>query len=241
VVRAERKVGGGAEAPTLQFMNAIIFGATGMIGQGVLRECLLDPGVKLVKTIGRTATGVQNAKLRDIVHKDLWNYAAVEPELSNLDACFFCLGIASAGMTESDYERVTYGIAIAAARTLVRLNPNMTFVFVSGAGADSSEKGRIMWARIKGKTENALLRLPFKAVYVFRPGFIQPLHGIQSRTRLYRVFYVLLNPLLPLLRTAFPNFVLTTEIIGRAMLKAARSGAPKAILESKDINALVAG
>ncbi len=212
-----------------------------MIGQGVLRECLLDPGVQLVKTIGRSATGAQSPKLTDIVHKDLWNYQAVEPELSNLDACFFCLGIASAGMTESDYERVTCGIAIAAAETLVRLNPRMTFIFVSGAGADSSEKGRIMWARVKGKTENALLRMPFKAVYAFRPGFVQPLHGIQSRTRLYRVFYVLLNPLLPLLRRAFPDFVLTTETIGQAMLKAARSGAPKPILESKDINALAAG
>lgn len=219
-------------------MNALVFGATGMIGQGVLRECLLDPGVTLVKTVGRNATGLKNPKLREIVHKDLWNYDALEPELINLDACFFCLGIASAGMKEADYERVTYGIATAAARTLARLNPQMTFIFVSGAGADSSEKGRIMWARIKGKTENALLRLPFKGVYIFRPGFIQPLHGIQSRTRLYRVLYGVTAPLLPILRRAFPDFVLTTETIGRAMLAAARTGAPKPVLESRDINAL---
>jgi uncharacterized protein YbjT (DUF2867 family) len=220
-------------------MNVLIFGATGMVGQGVLRECLRDRGVSLVKTIGRTATGITNPKLQEIVRKDLWNYRDIEPEFTNLDACFFCLGVTSAGVSEPDYERVTYAIPLAAAQTLSRLNPQMTFIYVSGAGADSSEKGHIMWARIKGKAENALQRLPFKAVYSFRPGFIQPLHGIQSRTAAYRIFYNLTGSLLPLLRRAFPTYVLTTETIGRAMLQAVRTGAPKPVLESKDINALV--
>jgi len=210
-------------------MNVVIFGATGMIGQGVLRECLLDSGVPLVKTVGRTATGVQHPKLREVVHRDLWNYSSIEMELSGLDACFFCLGVSAAGMQEADYEHVTYGIAMAAAESLSRLNPQMTFIYVSGAGTDSSEQGRMMWARVKGRTENALLRLPFKAAYMFRPGFIQPLHRIRSRTTAYRVFYVVTKPLLPVLRRAFPDSILTTEQIWRAMLAVARKGAPKRI------------
>ena len=134
-----------------------------MVGQGVLRECLLDTGVELVQTIGRTATGFQDAKLRELVHSNMWQYGDIEPALTGFDACFFCLGVASAGMTEPDYEHVTYDLTMSAAETLARLNPGMTFVFVSGAGTDSSEHGRLMWARIKGKTENALLRLPFHA------------------------------------------------------------------------------
>jgi uncharacterized protein YbjT (DUF2867 family) len=218
-------------------MRVLIFGATGMVGQGVLRECLLDAGVERVTSIGRSASGAGNPKLRDLVHRNLWNYSSIEQELTGFDACFFCLGVTSAGMKEADYERITYGIAVAAAETLARLNPQMTFVFVSGAGSDSTEKGRIMWARIKGKAENAILRLPFKG-YVFRPRFIQPLHGIRSRTTLYRVAYSMTTPLLPILRWAFPGQMLTTEQIGRAMLKVARTGAPKRVLESRDINTL---
>ena len=164
-------------------MNILLFGATGMVGQGVLRECLLDPDVQRVQTVGRTASGAQSPKVRDVVHADLSSYASIEGELSGFDACFFCLGVSSAGMNETDYERVTYGITMAAAGTLARLNPGMTFIYVSGTGTDSSERGRTMWARVKGKTENALLRLPFKAAYMFRPGVIQPLHGVQSKTR----------------------------------------------------------
>ena len=219
-------------------MNVLLFGATGMVGQGVLRECLIDPDVQRVQTIGRTGTGAQHPKLREIVHADLWHYASIESQLTGFDACFFCLGVASAGMAEPDYERVTYGITMAAAETLSRLNPRMTFVFVSGAGADSSEHGRVMWARIKGKTENAVLRLPFKAAFVFRPGVIQPLHGIRSRTALYRVLYAVTKPLLPLFRRALPGYILTTEQLGRAMLTVARTGAPKRVLESPDINVL---
>jgi len=221
-------------------MNVLLFGATGMVGQGVLRECLKDPDVQRVLTIGRTRTGAQHPKLREVVHQDMWHYASIEAELSGLDACFFCLGVASAGMSEADYEAVTYGITMAAAETLSRLNPRMTFIFVSGAGADSSEHGRIMWARIKGKTENAVLRQPFKAAFVFRPGVIQPLHGIRSRTALYRVLYSFTKPLLPLLRWALPGYILTTEQLGRAMLAVAKHGASKRILESNDISAIVA-
>jgi uncharacterized protein YbjT (DUF2867 family) len=216
-------------------VNVLIFGATGMIGQGVLRECLLDPNVQSVQTIGRTATGRQNPKLREIVHQDLWNYAPLAERLTGFDACFFCLGIASSGMSENDYAHITYGITIAAAEALVRLNPKMTFIYVSGASTDSSEKGRMMWARVKGKTENALLRMPFAAAYMFRPGFIEPAHGERSRTKLYRVLYNLTKPLLPQLRRLFPNQILTTEQIARAMLNLTRRPYPRHILEVPDI------
>jgi len=218
-------------------MKVLIFGATGMVGQGVLRECLLDPNVQLVQTIGRSATAAQHPKLREIVHQDLFHYEAIAANLSGFDACFFCLGVTSSGMSEPDYARVTYGITIAAAETLSKLNPRMTFIYVSGAGTDTSERGRSMWARVKGKTENALLRLPFAAAYMFRPGIIEPLHGVKSKTQLYRVFYALGKPLLPLLRRAFPNYVLTTEQIGRAMLSVAKQGYPRHILEIADIRA----
>jgi uncharacterized protein YbjT (DUF2867 family) len=219
-------------------MNVLVFGATGMVGQGVLRECLLDAGVALVQTVGRTATGVTDPRLSEIVHADLMSYVSIEPRLVGFDACFFCLGVSSAGMSEADYERVTYGITMAAATTLARLNKSMTFIYVSGAGTDSSERGRIMWARVKGRTENALLRLPFKAAYMFRPGVIQPLHGIKSKTAAYRILYAITEPLLPLLRRLMPGLILTTEQIGRAMLTAARQGAPARVLESRDISAL---
>jgi uncharacterized protein YbjT (DUF2867 family) len=218
-------------------MNILLFGATGMVGQGVLRECLLDPNVQLVVTIGRAATGRQNLKLREIVHPELWNYATIEAELKNFDACFFCLGIGSTGMTEKDYEHVTYGITIAAAATLARLNPKMVFSYVSGTGTDSSEKGRMMWARVKGKTENALLRLPFAAAYMFRPGFIEPANGEVSRTKLYRISYVIAKPFLPLIRLLFRNQILTTHQIARAMLNLVTHPYPKHILEIKDIRA----
>ena len=218
-------------------MNVLLFGSTGMVGQGVLRECLLDPDVQLVQTVGRTSVGARSPKLRDIVHQDLWHYEAIASNLSGFDACFFCLGVASSGMSELDYEHVTYGITMAAAEILSWLNPIMTFIYVSGAGTDSSEQGRAMWARIKGKTENALLRLPFAAAYMFRPGIIQPLYGARSKTALYRVFYTLGKPLLPLLLLTFPDYVLTTQQIGQSMLTVARHGYPKKILEAKDIRA----
>jgi uncharacterized protein YbjT (DUF2867 family) len=221
-----------------QPMKVLLFGATGMVGQGVLRECLLDPNVQWIETIGRSATGAKNPKLREIVHQDLLHYQPIESALSGFDACFFCLGVSSSGMAEKDYERLTYGITMAAAATQSRLNPKMTFVYVSGAGTDSSEQGRSMWARVKGRTENGLLRLPFAAAYMFRPGIIEPLDGIKSKTAAYRVFYALAKPLLPLFRWALPNQILTTRQIGRAMLAVARNGSPKRILESRDIRAV---
>jgi len=219
-------------------MNVILFGASGMVGQGVLRECLLDPEVTSVLSIVRSSTGQHHQKLREIVHKDFFHFSSLEPELTGLDACFFCLGVSSAGMSEENYRRVTYDIALAAAQTLVKLNPNMTMVFISGQGTDSSGSGRVMWARVKGQTENALLRQPFKAAYMFRPGVIVPLHGIKSRTLLYRIPYIILGPILPLLKRLFPKYITTTEILGRAMLTAAKRGTPKHILESADINLL---
>ncbi len=219
-------------------MKVILFGASGMVGQGVLRECLLDPEVSNVLSIARRSTGQQHPKLRKIVHEDFFDFSAIESELAGFDACFFCLGVSSAGKSEADYRRITYDITLAAAKTLVKLNPNLTFVYVSGAGTDSSERGRMMWARVKGQTENALLRLPFKAAYMFRPGVIVPLDGIKSRTMLYRVPYALMGPILPLLQRLFPKYVTTTEKLGRAMLTVARHGAPKPVLESSDINQL---
>ena len=221
-------------------VNVLIFGATGMVGQGALRECLLDPDVERVVTIGRRATGQQHPKLREIVHADLRDLSAVESQLSGLDACLFCLGVTSAGMSEEEYSRVTYDLAVAAATTLARLNPGMTFVFVfvSGAGTDSTDKGRTMWARVKGRTENAILRLPFKAAYMFRPALIQPLHGIRSRTTSYRIFYAMTRPLLPLLKVLFRGYVTTTEQLGRAMLAVVKRGYAKPVLETRDINSL---
>jgi len=216
-------------------MNILLFGATCMVGQGALRECLLDPDVDHVLAIGRTATGKTEPKLRELVRADLWHYADIEGELTNFDACLFCLGVSSAGMTEADYRRVTYDLTMAAAATLARLNPRMVFLFVSGAGTDGSEKGHVMWARIKGITENALLRLPFRAAYMFRPGVIEALHGIESKTPLYRRIYPFFRPLFPLLRRMFPNRITTTEELGRVMLAVAKEGAPKKILETADI------
>ena len=219
-------------------MKVIIFGATGMVGQGVLRECLRDPEITGVLTVGRTATGGKNAKLHEIEHADLWDYTAIENQLSGFDACFFCLGVSSGGMQKTKYEHLTYDLTMAAAETLCRLNPAMVFTYVSGAGTDSSEQGSSMWARVKGRTENALLRLPFKAAYMFRPGLIRPLHGIRSKTKSYRVLYTVGSPIIPLLQWAFPGAVASTETIGRAMIEVARNGAAKSILGPGDILAL---
>lgn len=219
-------------------MRVVIFGATGMIGQGVLRECLGDPRVTEVRAVVRSPLGTTHPKLTELLHRDLWDCAALEPRLTGLDACFYCLGVSAAGLDEAAYRRVTHDLTLALATLLLRLNPCLAFGYISGAGADSSERGRVMWARVKGVTENALLRLPFGRVHAFRPGVIQPLHGIQSRTRLYRVLYRVLGPLLPLLRRLAPDAITTTEQLGRAMLQAGLVGAPKPILEMRDINRL---
>src|ERR1700685_1147755 len=219
-------------------MKVVLFGATGMVGQGVLRECLRDPEVERVLVIGRSSIGNQNQKIREIVHRDFLDFSGTEDQLGGYDACFFCLGVSSVGMNEPDYTRVTYDYTMAAAQVLAKQNPGMTFIYVSGTGTDSSEKGRMMWARVKGKTENALLRLPFAAAYMFRPGFIEPAHGEISRTKLYRILFTFAKPLLPLLRRLFPNQILTTEQIARAMLNLATHPYPKHILEIKDIRAV---
>jgi uncharacterized protein YbjT (DUF2867 family) len=219
-------------------MKVLIFGATGMVGQGVLRECLRAADVEAVLTIGRTGTGQLDPRLVELIQPDLMDYRVAEPSLKGFDACFFCLGVSSAGLSEADYARLTYDLTLAAAQTLARLNPQMTFVYVSGAGTDSTERGRSMWARVKGKTENALRRLPFKAIYLFRPGVIEPLNGARSKTRAYRLFYTAARPFLSTLRALFPNHILSTEDIGLAMLTVARHGAAKAVLEVADIRAL---
>jgi len=220
-------------------MNVLLFGATGMVGQGVLRECLLAPDVERVLSVGRTSTGQRSGKLGELIRADLFNLAGDEASLTGYEACFFCLGVTSAGMTEEAYTRVTHDLTLSVAQTLARLNPAMTFIYVSGSGTDSSGKGRTMWARVKGRTENDLLQMPFRAAYMFRPGFIEPLHGIQSKTRSYRFFYAALRPLFSVLHRALPNSVLTTEEIGEAMLIAARRGAPKPHLEARDLRALL--
>jgi uncharacterized protein YbjT (DUF2867 family) len=219
-------------------MKVILFGATGMVGQGVLRECLLDPTVESVLAVGRSPTGQQHAKLREIVHDNFMDYSAIESELAGYDACFFCLGVSSIGMDEARYRHFTYDITIAAATTLAKLNPQMVFIYVTGRSTDSTEQGPMMWARVKGKTENDLLKLPFKAAYMFRPAGIQPLHGIKSKTAWVQAIYVAAGPLLSLLNRTSPKFMTTTEQVGRAMIKVARDGYPKPVLESEDINAI---
>jgi hypothetical protein len=228
-------------------MREIVFGASGMVGQGVLRECLLDASVEAVLCVGRSALSMEltwpalsaESKLRQLVVPDLSNYSAVEQELTGYDACFFTLGVSSAGMNEEEYRRVTYGYTVSAAETLVRLNPAMTFCYISGAGTDSSAQGKTMWARVKGATENALLALPWLApqggAYMFRPGAIVPMDGIKSKTKSYRILYTLLSPVIPLLQKLFAKSVTSTRQMGQAMLRVAKVGYPKRILESGDI------
>ncbi len=222
-------------------MKVLLFGATGMVGQGALRECLLAPDVEQVLAIGRVATGQSHEKLREIVRPDVADLSGLEGELAGYDACFFCLGVSSAGMTEAAYRRVTYDLTLAVAGALAKQSPGMVFLYVSGAGTDSTERGRSMWARVKGETENALLKLPFKAAYMLRPAAIQPMHGIKSKTALYRAVYAAASPFYPVLKAAFPRYVTTTEEVGRAMLALAARGAPEPVLENEDLRALARG
>jgi uncharacterized protein YbjT (DUF2867 family) len=215
-------------------MKVILFGATGMVGQGVLRECLLDPRVEAVLSVLRTPTGQRDPKLRELVRKDFLDLRDVAGEFSGYDACFFCLGVSSFGMSEPDYTRVTYDFTMAAARTLAEVSPELTFVYVSGQGTDGTEQGRSMWARVKGRTENALIALLPRA-YAFRPGFIQPLHGVRSKTRWYRLLYVMISPFAALLRRLFPRSITTTEQLGIAMLAVAEHGFPRRVLENRDL------
>lgn len=219
-------------------MRIILTGATGMVGQGALRECLLDSEVTEVLAVGRTSLQQQNPKLHQLVVPDLGDLSGHDAELSGFDACLFCAGVSSVGMSEQKYTGLTYDLTLSFAKTLVRLNPAMTFLYVSGAGTDSTEKGSSMWARVKGRTENALLHLGFSRAYMFRPGFIQPLHGVRSKTRVYQLIYDLIGPLALLLKDRFPKYVTTTEQLGRAMIRVARNGYTKPILDPIDINQL---
>jgi uncharacterized protein YbjT (DUF2867 family) len=219
-------------------VKVIIFGATGMIGSGVLQECLDDPEVRSVLVLNRGACGIQHQKLQEIIHSDFFDYSEVLEDLTGYDACFFCLGVSAAGMTEEEYHHLTYELTMAAAETLVALNPEMTFCYVSGQGTDSTEEGRFMWARVKGKTENHLLRLPFKAAFMFRPGYIQPMKGVRTKVRLSQAMYTIIGPLYPLLKRIFPRQMTTSQVLGRAMIRIVSSGFPKFIIDIPDINEL---
>jgi len=219
-------------------MRVVIFGASGMVGQGVLLECLDHQTISSVVVFGRSPCGIEHAKVEEIIHSDFTEYGPIEDRLGGLDACFFCLGVSAAGISEEDYRHLTYDFAVRAAETLGRLNPEMIFCYVSGAGTDSSEKGRTMWARVKGMTENRLLELPFKAAFMFRPGYIQPMKGVRSKTRLYQAMYSVLAPLYPIWKTLFPSFVTTTEKVGLAMIRVAENGFSKPVVETRDINVL---
>jgi hypothetical protein len=212
-------------------LKVIITGATGMVGEGVLLECLQDPTISQVLVLTRKPTGVAHAKLREVVHKDFHDLTPVEQELAGYDACFFCLGVSSIGMKEPEYKHLTYDLSLHAAQLLARLNPQMTFCYVSGAGTDSSERGRSMWARVKGKTENDLLRLPFRQAYMFRPGFMRPTPGQKNVLS----FYKYINWLYPMLRRFFPSTASTLQELAQAMIKAAKQGYEKRVLEVKDI------
>jgi hypothetical protein len=239
-VRSDVRVRHGAERGSAE-VNVVIFGASGMVGQGVLRECELDERIGSVLVVSRTRTGAHHPKVREIIHADFTDFTAVEDELTGLDACFFCLGVSAAGRSEEEYRRITHDYTLAAAQTLAPRNPVMTFVYVSGEGTDSTEQGRSAWARVKGRTENELLAMEFHA-YMFRPGYIQPRNGATSKTSMYRLTYSLTSWLYPVLRRVAPKHTTTTEHLGRAMIAvAALQGAGPHILHSQDINRMSAG
>ena len=218
-------------------MNVIVFGATGMVGAGALIECLEDPRVRSILVIGRHSVGISHPKLRELIRSDFFDYSDARADLSGYDACFFCLGVSSLGMSEPAYHRLTYELTMATAEALLAVNPGITFCYVSGEGTDSTERGRSMWARVKGKTENHLLRLPFKA-FMFRPGYIHPLKGVRSKTRLYQTFINIFGRLYPVLRRLAPRHVTTTVNVGQAMIAVAAAGYSRRVLESSDINLL---
>jgi uncharacterized protein YbjT (DUF2867 family) len=215
-------------------IKVIITGSTGMVGEGVLHECLQHPDVESILVINRKPCGITHPKLKEIIHVDFFNLLPIESGLSGYNACFFCAGVSSVGMKEPEYTRVTYELTMNFAQTVSRLNPDMTFCYVSGAGTDSSEKGRIMWARVKGKTENDLMKLQFKNVYAFRPAFMKPTKGQKNAPAFYK--YVLW--LYPVLHAVFPQYLGTLSDVGLAMINCTASGAGKKVLEAKDIAGL---
>jgi len=221
----------------MRHVKIIVFGATGMIGQAVLAQCLGDQRIDSVLVVGRTSVGRQDDKLREILRDDFFDFADCADDFAGADACFFCLGVSSVGMSERDYYHQTYELTLSAATALAAAHPNATFCYVTGEGTDSSERGKRMWARVKGKTENALLALPLDA-YMFRPGFIRPRPGARSKTRWYRLAYAILNPLYPVLSKLAPTHMTTSENVAHAMLAVADVGYEKRVLENWDINKL---
>ena len=216
-------------------IKAIITGSTGMVGEGVLIECLKHPDVESVLVINRRPCGITHPRLKEIIHIDFFNLRAVESELSGYNACFFCAGVSSVGMKEPEYRRITYDLTMNFAQTLSKLNPDMAFCYVSGAGTDSSEKGRMMWARVKGKTENDLMKLQFRNVYAFRPAFMKPTRGQKNVPGFYKYIlwlYYIFHPL-------FPQYFGTLSDVGLAMINCALSGPAKKVLEAKDITGLL--
>jgi uncharacterized protein YbjT (DUF2867 family) len=220
-------------------MRVIIFGASGMVGQAVLRTCLVDPRVESVLVVARSRVATTDPKVSQIVHGDFLDFSSIAPELAGYAACFFCLGVSATGMTEAEYRRVTYFITMAAARELAAQNPAMRFLYISGAGTDSTERGRLMWARVKGETENAVLALPFDG-YALRPGYIQPMHGIRSRNALYRNLYRVTGSLYPLLSRLAPRYFITSDELAKAMLHLAVEGSRLRILDSAELVKLAA-
>lgn len=222
-------------------MKVVVFGATGMVGQGVLRQCLLDDRVESVLVVGRTALGRRHPKLREVNHGDFTDFSAIGEELTGLDACFWCLGISAAGKSEAEYRRVTYDYTLAAARELAARNPGLTFTYVSGEGTDGTGRARSTWARVKGRTENALLAMDLYA-YMFRPNYIHPVHGERSKTPLYRAAYAAVSWLYPVLRRVAPGQVTTTEHLGQAMIAVVGlRGGGERVLRSREINRLGGG
>jgi len=215
--------------------KVILTGATGMIGKGVLLECLDHSEIGEVLVIGRNPVNVKHPKLKERIHKDFSDFSTIENLLTGYDACFFCLGISSAGMKEAEYKKITYDYTLALARTLFKVNPQMTFNYISGEGTDASEKGRMMWARVKGKTENDLLKMGFNQAFMFRPGLIIPKRGIQSRTKSYRLMYNYFTWLVKFIKAIAPNSVVDTSQIGLAMINTVLKGYNKNILKAKDI------
>ena len=218
-------------------MKVLVFGASGMIGQGVMRECIRDPGVTSVVAVGRSPSGQHDAKVRDVIVPNLADISAFERDLTGFDAALFSTGVTALGLTEAQYTAITYDLTLSVARTLARLNPNIAFLYVSGQSTDSTEKGSVMWARVKGRTENALLALPIRS-YMMRPGAIIPKHGIKSRTGWYNLFYTLATPFYPLLERMATGSVTTTEKLGKAMIAIARTRPEQRIWETADINSL---
>ncbi len=215
--------------------RVIITGATGMVGKGVLLECLDHGEIKEILVIGRSQMEMKHRKLKQLIHKDFMDFSNVTSQLKKYDACFFCLGISSSGMKEEQYKRITYDFTLSLAKTLEEINPNMTFIYISGEGTDSSEKGRVMWARVKGKTENDILKLGFQQAFMFRPGMIIPQRGIKSKTKSYQFIYDYFMWLVKMVKALAPNSVINTTQLGQAMINAMLRGYPTKILRPKDI------